>query len=256
MRVNIYVLIDPTTLKIRYIGRTVNSLSTRLIGHISKSKKESTHKALWINKLLKNGEIPIIKLFKVINGWKESHKYEQMLINKALMHGFNLTNSDDRGEGAINKIITEEQKVKISNSLKDKYKKGILKPTRTTSISTFDLNGNFIKKYSSCKECCLDIKIPQSSLENVLCKRVKRWKNYQITYGKNPGIYTIKSKDMSYLKKRVLVYNTLKRGLHRKSIPLDSYKEAAKYLNVSSPTIRRYIKSGKLLNNIFLITEI
>src|SRR6478609_5586382 len=97
MRVHIYILIDPITLKIRYIGRTTNSLNKRLIGHLSKSKKGKTHKDYWLQKLMREGYIPIIKLYKTITGWKESHKYEQKLINKAINFGWDLTNSDDRG---------------------------------------------------------------------------------------------------------------------------------------------------------------
>ena len=36
LKVNIYVLIDPITCKIRYIGRTKNRLEIRLRGHMSK----------------------------------------------------------------------------------------------------------------------------------------------------------------------------------------------------------------------------
>lgn len=248
MIVKIYTLIDPITCKIRYIGRTKNSLNTRLIGHISKSKNNKTHKDCWINSLLKQGTIPKIKLIKLVEGWRESHKYEQSLINKAVVNGFNLTNADDRGEGSVNKIVTDIQKLKISNTLKYKYNKGIIKPTRTIKVCTFNLNGNFIKQYNSGKECCLDIKIPQSSLENILSKRVRRWRNYQITYGEDPGKYIINKKDMSFLNKKVYLYK------NNQYLEFESYKSVAKFLKVSSPTIRRYIESGLVYKN-YIITN-
>lgn len=251
MKVNIYVLIDPTTSKIRYIGRTTNSLNTRLVGHISKSKIGKTHKDFWIQKLLKSGHIPIIKLYTVIIGWKESHKYEQQLINKALKFGFILTNTDDRGEGCLNKQITNIQKLKISNTLKNKYISGVIKPTNTTKVYVFDLNGNLLNQFESCSMCCKTIGIPQSSLENVLSKRVKRWKGFQITYGELPGIYKIKVKDMSKLMKTVYVLDII----FNKTYEFKSFKEASKFLNVSSPTIRRYIESKLLYKNQYFISN-
>jgi len=178
MIVKIYTLIDPITCKIRYIGRTKNSLNTRLIGHISKSKNNKTNKDCWISSLLKQGLIPKIKLIKLVEGWKESHKYEQSLINKAINNGFNLVNSDDRGEGSVNKILTIDQKIKISNTLK----------------------------------------------------------------------YIINKKDMSFLNKKVYL------NKDNTYLEFESYKSAAKFLNVSSPTIRRYIQSGLIYNN-YIITN-
>ena len=47
VKVNIYVLIDPITLKVRYIGRTKKPLSERLSQHVGKAKHDkdkNTHK--------------------------------------------------------------------------------------------------------------------------------------------------------------------------------------------------------------------
>ena len=253
MKVHIYVLIDPISLKIRYIGRTSNSLNTRLIGHLSKARRGNTHKDLWIKKLMRSEQIPIIKLYKDVEGWKESHRYEQQLINKCLKHGFELVNLDDRGEGSINKIITSHQRSKISKTLKEGYSKGLIKPTKTTKVTIYDLQGNYIQEYKSCSECCKNIGIPQSSLENVLSRRVKRWKNYQITYGENPGIYKINKKEMKNIMKQVAILTI--DSTEDKILLFDSYKEAAEYLKVSSPTIRRYIQSGLPYKDNYLITD-
>jgi hypothetical protein len=248
MEVKIYVLIDPVTYKIRYIGRTKCSLNTRLNGHLSKSKFKNNHKDCWIQSLLQKGLIPKIKLFKKIRGWKESHTYEQELISKCLSFGFDLVNLDDRGEGNVNKIITAEQKQKIRDTLKEKYKSGKIKPTRQTPVTVFDLNGNFINSFISLTQCSERLKIPYSSLEKVLSKKVKRWKNYQITYGENPGTYFLK-KDMSCLNKEVwlLDINT------HKYIQFQSYKSLAEYLNTSTTQLRRYLQSGKVFRQNLMI---
>lgn len=248
MEVKIYVLIDPISHKIRYIGRTKCSLNTRLNGHISKSKFKNNHKDCWIQNLLKKGLIPKIKLFNKIRGWKESHLYEQELISKCLKFGFDLVNLDDRGEGSVNKIITIEQKQKISNTLKNKYKSGQIKPTRETAISVFDLKGKFINSFKSLIQCSKQLKIPYSSLEKVLSKKVKRWKNYQITYGENPNAYILK-KDMSCLNKKVILFNieTLEK------LEFESYKSLAEHLKTSITQIRRYLQNGKVFKQNYQI---
>lgn len=248
MEVKIYVLIDPITQKIRYIGRTKCSLNTRLNGHLSKSKFKKNHKDCWIQNLLQKGLIPKIKLFKKIKGWKESHLYEQELIAKCVNFGFDLVNLDDRGEGSVNKIITNDQKQKISNTLKNKYKSGEIKPTKKTAVFVFDLNGNFIKSFKSLIECSIELKIPYSSLEKLLSKRVKRWKNYQITYGENPGKYVL-NKDMSSLFKKIILFDLQ----NEDKIEFESYKSLAKYLNTSTTQIRRYLKNGKVFKQNYQI---
>lgn len=248
MKVKIYTLIDPVYFKIRYIGRTTQSLNKRLVGHISKSKLKKTHKDYWIQSLLKKGFIPRIKELKVVDGWSYSHEVEKNYIKKALKYNFKLTNHDDRGEGCKNKIITDSQKLKISNTLKYKYEKNIIKPTNTTGVSVFNLNGDFIQKFNSCSECVKILKIPRSSLEKVLSKKVKRWKNYQITYGKNPSKYVARSK-YNQNNKKVFIYNNKNKTV----LEFESFILAAKYLKVSSPTIRRYI--NKLYNGIFYISN-
>jgi hypothetical protein len=248
MKVKIYILIDPITCKIRYIGRTTQSLNKRLIGHISKSKLKQTHRDFWIQSLLKQGLIPKIKELKTVEGWSYSHEIEKNYIKKALKYNFKLTNHDDRGEGCKNKIITDFQKLKISNTLKYKYENNIIKPTNTTKISIYDLNGNFIKEFNSCSECVKILNVPQSSLEKVLSQKVKRWKNYQITYGENPGKYNGRL-NFNQNNKNIFIYD----NINNKILEFESFKLAAKYLKVSSPTIRRYI--NKLYKKQFYISN-
>lgn len=248
MEVKIYVLIDPITCDIRYIGRTKCSLNTRLNGHLSKSKFKRTHKDCWIQSLLRKGLIPKIKQFKKVRGWKESYLYEKNLISKCLAHGFNLVNCDDRGEGGVDKIISKDQRIKISETLKQSYSTGKIGPTRQTPVSVFDLEGNFIKSFESLSKCSLELSIPYSSLEKVLSKRCKRWKSYQITYGDNPGKYRI-VKDMSCLNKKVNLINVNDNTITE----FESYKSLAEFLKTSSPQIGRYVLSGKIYKNNYLI---
>lgn len=64
---NIYALCEPGTLTVRYVGRTSNTLSKRLAGHLSSARQlSSTRKnrdvVVWINQLLVQGTRPDIIL--------------------------------------------------------------------------------------------------------------------------------------------------------------------------------------------------
>lgn len=246
MKVKIYCLIDPVTFKIRYIGRTKNSLSTRLQGHLTKSKLKKTHRDYWIQSLMRNGRIPIIKTITVCNGWKESHDMERRYISIGIKYKFPLTNHDDRGEGEKNKKITAKQRKQISETLKRKYKTGEIKPTKTTPVFVFDLKGIFLQKFNSIADCCIVLNLKVSSVEKVLSGKAKRNKNYQITYGKNPGKYVGRDakKASEKLKKPVVLIKG------NEKIKFSSYKDAAGFLNVTTPTIRRHL--NKQYKNYFI----
>ncbi len=180
--VKIYVLCDPITCKIRYIGRTKKDLETRLYEHVWKSIKENrTHKHQWINNLKKLGRIPIIKKIYEIKGWKESHKFEQLLINK-YKDKKNLTNLDDRGEGGLNRIISEKEKEKISNSLKNYYKDNY--NPKAKAIEVFDLEGNYIKSYLSATDFAIKLGVSTRQVTRVASQTYGRRtiKGFQIKY--------------------------------------------------------------------------
>ena len=57
MKGKIYILIDPNTNEIRYVGMTKLSLKHRLSLHL-KEKKKITYKSHWIYSLKNNNQIP------------------------------------------------------------------------------------------------------------------------------------------------------------------------------------------------------
>lgn len=179
MEVKIYLLRDPQTQEIRYIGRTKNDLKIRLRGHISKAKKKKTYKDCWITNLSNVNLKPSIELLTVVNGWKESYKYEQSLIKEYLAKGYKLTNLHDRGEGEKQRNFSNEQREKISNSLKKLYQEGKLYCGQIP-LKVFDLNGNFISNFNSYKECAEYIGVTRKHLECSMQRKAKRLRNFQI----------------------------------------------------------------------------
>ena len=96
--VYIYQLKNPMTDNIRYVGKTVQSLDSRLKKHIEESNQGlKTYKCNWIRKLLKENIIPDIETIEITdeNMWKEREKY---WIANYKKRGYNLTNSTNGGE--------------------------------------------------------------------------------------------------------------------------------------------------------------
>lgn len=78
-KVKIYTLKHPDTLEVRYVGKTVRSLSRRLGNHIDNAKrsKHNKHLSNWILNILSLGKRPIIELIEEVDHsiWQEREKY-------------------------------------------------------------------------------------------------------------------------------------------------------------------------------------
>ena len=97
--VKIYVLRDPRTLKIRYVGKTVKKLESRLALHIWRSNRTTRSKCCaWIRQLTKLGLRPIIEQIDLsgVENWVEKEKF-WIAHYRALTT--DLLNSTDGGEG-------------------------------------------------------------------------------------------------------------------------------------------------------------
>jgi len=114
--VKIYKLIDPNTLEIRYIGKTIQTIKKRLSAHITRTKQERVyHVNCWIYSLLLRNQKPIIELIENCEDtlWEEREKYWIQY------YGIdNLCNHSLGGENGSNMPLTEEHKKKISDTLK------------------------------------------------------------------------------------------------------------------------------------------
>lgn len=153
-QVKIYALIDPITLKVRYIGRTTSSLKKRLSEHISKAKHfhNYTHKENWIRSLLKINSKPYIRYLTIIEGWEESYKFECKLIEK---YKDRLINHYDKGPGYM-RNMTDKQKLKISDSLKERYQKGLHNPARKI-VYVYNKDGSFYKEFISIRQAAKEL---------------------------------------------------------------------------------------------------
>jgi hypothetical protein len=157
MKVIIYALIDPLTCKVRYIGRTSVSVNARLSKHIhdAKYRKRKTHKEDWIRSLLKLNCKPLIRKLTEIEGWDESYKVEIGLIEK---YKDRLTNFYDLGPGKLRSCKAEDR-LKISKTLKRKYKEGLIAIPPGKTVYVYNKDGSFYNEYCSIQETARQLNV-------------------------------------------------------------------------------------------------
>lgn len=111
--VHIYVLKHPDTLEVRYVGKTVRSLSRRLGNHIANAKgnKHNKHLSNWILNILNENKKPVIELLETCqsNNWQEREQYW-------ISQFPNLINLTAGGDGCVNFIHSPETIEKIRQS--------------------------------------------------------------------------------------------------------------------------------------------
>jgi len=69
---SVYILIDPISFRVKYVGQTKLYPKERMMSH--RSEKFNLKKYAWIKRLKKNGMLPIIK---VVEKCKTSDKFER-----------------------------------------------------------------------------------------------------------------------------------------------------------------------------------
>jgi hypothetical protein len=110
--VNIYKILNPDTLEVKYIGKTTEALNRRLNKHIHNRGKTIMSK--WCLKYKLLNKRPIIQLIERItfDKWEEREKY---WISYYKNQGYNLLNITEGGdEGCKGYSHTKEAKARIS----------------------------------------------------------------------------------------------------------------------------------------------
>lgn len=205
----VYVLTDPRTGDVRYVGVTDNP-KKRLQGHIRDVKREKTHKANWIKSLLRDGLNPIMTLIDET----DNENWQQCEIGWIAHYramGCNLVNSTDGGDGVRNpseetrkrmsesakvKIFTNEHRRKIGDKSRgvprsketrrkiSESKKGIPRDKKTVqkmaknnpnkkAVLQYDSFGHFIKQWDSGRKASRELGIHQGHIGKCCQKKPK-----------------------------------------------------------------------------------
>lgn len=117
----IYVLSDPTTGAVRYVGKTSQALYLRKAEHRYNAKTSHTHLYCWWRSL--NAE-PVMEVLEEHGSFDALAEAEQFYITYFRSLGFKLVNHTDGGEGQLGLKHTEETKNRISESCKGLKKPG------------------------------------------------------------------------------------------------------------------------------------
>lgn len=141
----IYVLKDPTTLEVRYVGVTCTSILRRLHQHMYDARGRGTHKRNWLNTLRENNLRPIVETIEECSymNYQEREVYW-------ISYYDNLTNTDKGGNG----VVTNRSSDSIKRSSEAKFQ----------PIVSIDSDRN-VCYYKSHKEAVLLTGVPRTSIE-------------------------------------------------------------------------------------------
>lgn len=137
---SIYVLRDPRTQEVRYVGKTVRDLRHRLAMHIRSAQRGARrHSSNWIRSLLNNGIAPEIKEIEVAyENWAAREKYWIAYYRK--MSPGRLTNLTDGGDGLAGLKRPEYLRQLISTQSKERwadpaYREKLLEKLRSKELN-------------------------------------------------------------------------------------------------------------------------
>jgi hypothetical protein len=133
----IYVLKDPKTLEIKYVGQT-NNVDRRYRDHIRRSLKEddeeyNTYKSRWIRKIINLGLKPLVEVIDECQSYEESNEKENKWVAHFYESGSQLTNSHSTD-------VTEhsqETRKKISSSRKGKRLEEIVGEEKASELRNY-----------------------------------------------------------------------------------------------------------------------
>jgi hypothetical protein len=118
MRTKIYVLCEPDG-EIRYIGKTVKSISLRLSQHLKEVRcGKKNHRCNWIRSILSGGYLPVVQFIGEVEG--DGIREEIAWIVYGRQEGWRLVNGTDGGEGVTGYRFSEDAKKKLSESRRGK----------------------------------------------------------------------------------------------------------------------------------------
>ena len=114
----IYFLKHPSTDEIRYVGKT-NNPKRRIIQHLytARHKTRKSHCCCWIGSLLKSNQKPKMQIINWFNLEDDCNNAEKLIIENFRNTGIRLTNLTDGGEGQVGRVMSEETKNKIRETI-------------------------------------------------------------------------------------------------------------------------------------------
>jgi hypothetical protein len=113
----VYCLIDPFTSEVRYVGKSSRGV-LRIREHFGiKGRNACGYAKMWLRKLHSQNAKPIVLILNESGSEKDVLENEIRVIKLFRESGFDLLNITDGGEGTSGRILSVDQRMKISRKL-------------------------------------------------------------------------------------------------------------------------------------------
>lgn len=144
---------------------------------------------------------------------------------------------------------SEESRRKHSETRKRMFAEGLLVPTKTTKIYMYNLEGEFIKEYSSLVDASRELNINRHLIGKNLSGEARRCHEYIFKYEYSPFIspYKKDKKDNSYLYKEIHVFNENEEYFFKNA------QKCCEFFNVHLVYIRDAIKHHRHFKRKYMI---
>lgn len=117
--VHVYVLRDPSTLQVKYVGVTCQKPRARLAVHVSAARyREKSPVRSWIKGLLKQNQRPLMEVIETVPQGGDWQEAERAWIARYRSDGVQLKNITEGGDGARGVVVTPEARAALSRALK------------------------------------------------------------------------------------------------------------------------------------------
>lgn len=119
----LYLLVDPNSHEIRYVGVTTQGMRKRFNGHMSNGELSRVNlKSNWIKSLVRKGQKPVVKIFQEFEQISRENLKELEIywIKYFRNNDCPLTNATDGGDGLTNPSEYTREKLRI-NALGNQY---------------------------------------------------------------------------------------------------------------------------------------
>lgn len=251
---NIYVLIDPITNMVRYVGKA-NDVSQRYKAHLNRARKHQTHKKNWIEKLKKKGLKPIIQVIDIVP-IEEWVFWEIYWISQMKTWGFDLINYTNGGDGCTFSNQTSFKKGQGGKKVvgyNSKYEKIYEFDTAEKATAFFNVHRSSISRCASGKSKTIkkiawfyfdEIKdLDNENLYNLIKEKfdIKRESNSGSFIKGQISVRSIKLKITDLINNLVTI--------------VDSGTAAAILIGVKQPTISWGLKNNKIIKKQYKIEK-
>jgi group I intron endonuclease len=245
----IYVLIDPITNEIKYVGKS-DKPDRRFKKHLKEDK--NTYKNNWIKSLTSIGQEPIMEIMDEVL-FSEWSFWEKYWISQLKSWGFKLTNLTEGGDGGnfgylVNKKISEKLKGRV---LTDEWKENISKSRKGKKLSEKTKNklsekllgNNRAKGLEHSEDFKLYMSNKFTGKNNPMFGKKHRLESVEkikkVLSEKNKGINNpFYGKKHTQNSKNKMCKKLIQKDLNGNVIKIwDSFKEACESLNLKQPAI-------------------